>query len=220
MFRFLYRVCAARGDSSHHTVAGRNTTASLKANCQTDCAGRSTGQSSQYRCSGCQQFEASHGTRGASCGRALPMECINLHKRTARMQRHPVRSHLGRCRGQLRNINQVWKFHHFQSPRNLTRFSFRWERDVVYVVLGDSQNSVKIRGPFEQIVRVDCMRSIESSNVILLHMYSQVEFNRHILPIHLPERYWPYSIHFHRPVELIFLLLLSVMPFYQLIWIA
>lgn len=66
---------------------------------------------------------------------------------------------------------------------------FSWRYDVINVVLGISKNSLNIRSPFEQIVRVDCMRSVEASNVILLHIYSPVQFNRYILPILLPQRY-------------------------------
>lgn len=33
------------------------------------------------------------------------------------------------------------------------------------------------------------MRSVERSNVMLLHMYSPIQYNRHILPILLPQRW-------------------------------
>lgn len=66
--------------------------------------------------------------------------------------------------------------------------SFSWDYDVIYVVLGISRNALNIQSPFEQIIRIDCMRSIERSNVMLLHMYSPIQYNRHILPILLPQR--------------------------------
>lgn len=62
-------------------------------------------------------------------------------------------------------------------------------------MLGISKNALSIRSPFEQIARVDCMRSLPNSNAILLHIFSPVQFNRHVLPILLPQRYVPYFVY-------------------------
>lgn len=51
-------------------------------------------------------------------------------------------------------------------------------------VLGNTLNH--ILSPYEQISRVDCMKKIENTNVMLLHLQNPIHYNRHVLPSYLP----------------------------------
>lgn len=60
---------------------------------------------------------------------------------------------------------------------------------MIVVVLGRSRNHLKIKVPFEQIIRVDCTRNQKNVTATLLHLASPAQFNRHVLPTYLPEKY-------------------------------
>lgn len=59
----------------------------------------------------------------------------------------------------------------------------------VTVLLGRSKTLLKQKGPYEQISRVDCLKDIYKSNVVLLHLQTPTHFSRHCLPTFLPNRY-------------------------------
>lgn len=56
----------------------------------------------------------------------------------------------------------------------------------VVALLGNTNSHVNIEGPHEQISKVDCLQFVNGSNLMLLHLESPVDFNRHVLPSFLP----------------------------------
>lgn len=56
----------------------------------------------------------------------------------------------------------------------------------VVALLGNTNSHVNIEGPHEQISKVDCIQFVNGSNLMLLHLESAVDFNRHVLPSFLP----------------------------------
>lgn len=56
----------------------------------------------------------------------------------------------------------------------------------VVALLGNTKTHVNIESPYEQISKVDCLQFVNGSNLMLLHLESPVDFNRHVLPNFLP----------------------------------
>jgi Domain of unknown function (DUF1986) len=58
----------------------------------------------------------------------------------------------------------------------------------VTVLFGNSKARMNVQSPHEHISRVDCLNIVDASNVILLHLETPVDYNRHILPALLPTK--------------------------------
>lgn len=58
--------------------------------------------------------------------------------------------------------------------------------NFVVALFGNTNSELKIQSPYEQISRIDCLQFINDSNVMLLHLETPVEYNRHVLPAFLP----------------------------------
>jgi hypothetical protein len=56
----------------------------------------------------------------------------------------------------------------------------------VTALVGTARSFLKIKSPYEQISKVDCVQHVNDSNVMLLHLQKHVHFNRHALPLFLP----------------------------------
>lgn len=65
--------------------------------------------------------------------------------------------------------------------------SVRLEMDFVAVVLGGSKSYLNVRGPYEQVVRVNCVVIVEGGNTAMLHLEQSARFNREVLPTYLPD---------------------------------
>ncbi|XP_063702432.1 serine protease nudel [Culicoides brevitarsis] len=61
----------------------------------------------------------------------------------------------------------------------------RLETDHIAVLLGSSNSFLHIQGPYEVVSRVDCIREVPQSNVLLLHLEYPVVYNRYVLPTYL-----------------------------------
>lgn len=59
--------------------------------------------------------------------------------------------------------------------------------DFVVVVLGGTKPYLKIQGPYEQIIRVNCIVKVDNCNTVLLYLEHKAHYNRHCLPTYLPE---------------------------------
>ncbi|XP_055630192.1 serine protease nudel isoform X2 [Toxorhynchites rutilus septentrionalis] len=60
--------------------------------------------------------------------------------------------------------------------------------DYISVVAGGAKSYLKIAGPYEQVLRVDCYHYIPDARVVLLHLEKQLSFTRHVLPTFIPEK--------------------------------
>lgn len=58
--------------------------------------------------------------------------------------------------------------------------------NYVAVLVGNIRSHLKIQNPYEQISKVDCLQYVNDSNVVLLHLETPLDFNRHVLPSFLP----------------------------------
>lgn len=58
--------------------------------------------------------------------------------------------------------------------------------NYVVALLGNTKSHLTMQSPYEQLVKVDCLQLIDDSNVILLHLDTPLDFNRHVLPSFLP----------------------------------
>lgn len=63
----------------------------------------------------------------------------------------------------------------------------RLEMDFVVVVLGVSKSFLNVRGPYEQVVRVNCVVNVEGGNTAMLYLEQGARFNREVLPTYLPD---------------------------------
>ena len=61
------------------------------------------------------------------------------------------------------------------------------EYDYVVVVLGAFKQFLKVKGIYEQIIRVNCIVRVGHSNAGLLYLERRAHFNRQVLPTFLPE---------------------------------
>lgn len=59
-------------------------------------------------------------------------------------------------------------------------------RNHVVVLFGNSRSHMNIQSPYEQLKRVDCLQSVNETNVMLLRLETPLSFNRHVLPSILP----------------------------------
>ncbi|XP_055376731.1 serine protease nudel [Condylostylus longicornis] len=59
------------------------------------------------------------------------------------------------------------------------------EKDWVTALMGNNKKDLGYKGPYEQIRRINCMKSVQS-NVLLLHLENPIEVSRHVLPTYLP----------------------------------
>uniref|UniRef100_A0A182K055 Peptidase S1 domain-containing protein n=1 Tax=Anopheles christyi TaxID=43041 RepID=A0A182K055_9DIPT len=55
------------------------------------------------------------------------------------------------------------------------------------VVAGGAKSYLHIEGPYEQVVRVDCYHYIPEAETVMLHLATQLNFSRHVLPTFVPE---------------------------------
>lgn len=78
----------------------------------------------------------------------------------------------------------VWIIGHFDCLKSIS-----WAEDMVVAVLGTGGKSTEVPSPSEEVIRIDCLRRIGESDYILIHLSTPVQFNRHILPIMVPQRY-------------------------------
>lgn len=58
--------------------------------------------------------------------------------------------------------------------------------NFVVALLGNPKSKLNVQSPYEQFSRVDCLQTINDSNVMLLHLEKPIDFNRHVLPSFLP----------------------------------
>lgn len=56
----------------------------------------------------------------------------------------------------------------------------------VITLFGNSKHFLNIQSPYEQIAKVDCLQYVNDSNLMLLHLETSLDFNRHVIPSFLP----------------------------------
>ncbi|XP_062549399.1 serine protease nudel [Armigeres subalbatus] len=62
------------------------------------------------------------------------------------------------------------------------------KNDYLSVVTGGAKSYLKISGPYEQIVRVDCYHFLPEARVVMLHLEKNLTYTRHVLPTFIPEK--------------------------------
>ncbi|XP_058836544.1 serine protease nudel [Topomyia yanbarensis] len=62
------------------------------------------------------------------------------------------------------------------------------KHDHLSIVAGGAKAYLKITGPYEQVVRVDCYHFIPDARVVMLHLEKKLSFTRHVLPTFIPEK--------------------------------
>lgn len=62
------------------------------------------------------------------------------------------------------------------------------KNDYLSIVAGGAKSYLKITGPYEQVVRVDCYHFIPDARVVMLHLEMPLTFTRHVLPTFIPEK--------------------------------
>ncbi|EJY57924.1 AAEL016971-PA [Aedes aegypti] len=62
------------------------------------------------------------------------------------------------------------------------------KNDYLSVVAGGAKSYLKISGPYEQVVRVDCYHFLPEARVVMLHLAKNLTFTRHVLPTFIPEK--------------------------------
>lgn len=67
--------------------------------------------------------------------------------------------------------------------------TFRLYSNNVVVLFGRSEIKLNLKGPYEQISRVDCLQELYTFETVLLHLETPVTFNRYCLPTYLPFRF-------------------------------
>ncbi|XP_065075902.1 serine protease nudel [Ochlerotatus camptorhynchus] len=62
------------------------------------------------------------------------------------------------------------------------------KHDFISVVAGGAKSYLKISGPYEQVVRVDCYHFLPDARVVMLHLEKNLTFTRHVLPTFIPQK--------------------------------
>ncbi|KXJ81311.1 hypothetical protein RP20_CCG020571 [Aedes albopictus] len=62
------------------------------------------------------------------------------------------------------------------------------KNDYLSVVAGGAKSYLKISGPYDQVVRVDCYHFLPEPRVVMLHLAKNLTFTRHVLPTFIPEQ--------------------------------
>ncbi|XP_058457030.1 serine protease nudel [Malaya genurostris] len=62
------------------------------------------------------------------------------------------------------------------------------KHDYLSIVAGGAKSYLKITGPYEQVVRVDCYHFIPEARVVMLHLERKLSFTRHVLPTFIPTK--------------------------------
>ncbi|KAG5666387.1 hypothetical protein PVAND_014416 [Polypedilum vanderplanki] len=58
----------------------------------------------------------------------------------------------------------------------------------VVALIGNSKSEINIQSPYEQISTVDCVKKLTETNFMMLHLKNEIKFNRHVMPIFLPNK--------------------------------